>query len=91
MGDTRCLSANSQHSLLHRRFNLKYNPCGSSRLREIFLKTVCKTFVCAPVAMHRVSCVSKYCGEILRAGIYVSVCTFMCVRVCACVCVCVYA
>ena len=21
------------------RFNLKYNPCGSSRLREIFLKT----------------------------------------------------
>jgi len=26
-------------SLFIFRFNLKYNPCGSSRLREIFLKT----------------------------------------------------
>jgi len=35
------LDVHADNSTLHRfdRFNLKYNPCGSSRLREIFLKT----------------------------------------------------
>jgi len=35
------LDVHADNQTLHRfdRFNLKYNPCGSSRLREIFLKT----------------------------------------------------
>ena len=30
-------------NIFHRfdKFNLKYNPCGQSRLREIFIKQVC--------------------------------------------------
>lgn len=35
------LDVHADHATFHRfdRFNLKYNPCGQSRLREIFLKT----------------------------------------------------
>jgi AMP deaminase len=34
------LDVHAHHDTFHRfdRFNLKYNPCGQSRLREIFLK-----------------------------------------------------
>lgn len=35
------LDVHADHATFHdfSRFNLKYNPCGQSRLREIFLKT----------------------------------------------------
>jgi AMP deaminase len=39
------LDMHADKNIFHRfdRFNLKYNPCGQSRLREIFIKQVCAT------------------------------------------------
>ena len=43
------LDMHADKNIFHRfdKFNLKYNPCGQSRLREIFMKQVWAALLCA--------------------------------------------
>ena len=53
------LDMHADKNIFHRfdKFNLKYNPCGQSRLREIFIKQVrgiASTTTCCPHAQTAV-------------------------------------
>ena len=48
------LDMHADKNIFHRfdKFNLKYNPCGQSRLREIFIKQVCHCCLRPPCAEY---------------------------------------
>jgi AMP deaminase len=52
------LDMHADKNIFHRfdKFNLKYNPCGQSRLREIFIKQVLRSDVLARCERVHMSC-----------------------------------
>lgn len=81
------LDVHADKSTFHRfdKFNLKYNPCGQSRLREIFLKqdnlmqgSVPKFMECSFYIINADRCVSKIMDAYITPGLALFHSLFIC-------------